>query len=302
MKQSAKAMVFGSFVADSLALGVHWIYDTGKIDGSFGRITDLLAPGEGSYHPGKSRGGFTHYGDQALHLLNHLQRHGGVFELEAYGQDWQKFMTGYQGYRDRASKATLENLDSGKSASECGSPSTDLGGAARIAPLVYAYRKNPQALAEVVKAQTALTHNSPSALAGARFLADSCLAVLDGASPREAFEQVLAGGVADPQLAARIVSALGEVQGSVRQKVGEFGQACGIGSALPAAIYAIVSSPGSLEEALIETVMAGGESAARGMVVGMVLGAHLGMDAIPQRWLSGLGARGEIAAALDVLP
>jgi ADP-ribosylglycohydrolase len=302
MKQSAKAMVFGSFVADSLALGVHWIYDTGKIDGSFGRITELLAPGEGSYHPGKARGGFTHYGDQALHLLNHLQRQGGVFELDAYGQDWQQFMTDYQGYRDRASKATLENLESGKSPRECGSPSTDLGGAARIAPLVYAYRKNPTALAEVVKAQTALTHNSPAALAGARFLADSCLAVLAGASPREAFEQVLASGVADPQLAARIVSALRLEKGSVRQKVGEFGQACGIGSALPGAVYAIVSSPDSLEEALIETVMAGGESAARGMVVGMVLGAQLGMESIPERWLRGLGAGAEIAAALDALP
>ena len=38
----------------------------------------------------------------------------------------------------------------------------------------------------------------------------------------------------------------------------------------------------------MENVMAGGDSAARGLVVGMILGAHLGFEAIPSEWLSGL--------------
>ena len=46
MKEHARSMVLAAFVADSLALGAHWIYNTEKIDRQFGRITDLLAPGE----------------------------------------------------------------------------------------------------------------------------------------------------------------------------------------------------------------------------------------------------------------
>jgi ADP-ribosylglycohydrolase len=45
--------------------------------------------------------------------------------------------------------------------------------------------------------------------------------------------------------------------------------------------------------------MAGGDSAARGMVVGMVLGAHLGLDAIPDAWLSALKPYRRIIELLD---
>ena len=36
--------------------------------------------------------------------------------------------------------------------------------------------------------------------------------------------------------------------------------------------------------------MAGGDSAGRGLLVGLVLGAHLGMDAIPPEWLTDMQA------------
>lgn len=80
MQEQAKAMVLASFAADSLALGAHWIYDTAKIDQQFGRISDLLPPHEGTYHPTKKRGDFTHYGDQSLHLLQYLASHQGRFQ------------------------------------------------------------------------------------------------------------------------------------------------------------------------------------------------------------------------------
>ena len=56
----------------------------------------------------------------------------------------------------------------------------------------------------------------------------------------------------------------------------QFGQMCGIAAALPGALHLVLKYPDDLRTALVENVMAGGDSAARGMVVGMMLGAPSG--------------------------
>ena len=295
-------MVLAAFAADSLALGVHWIYDTEQIDRQVGRITDLLPPAEGSYHPTKKRGDFTHYGDQSLHLLYHLNKNHGQFSLPEYARDWQSFMSQYSGYLDRASRATLQNLEGGAAPDTCGSTSTDLGGAARIAPLIYCYREDLEGLLVAVRAQTALTHNGPGSVDGAVFLARSCFAILHGKTPREAFIEALADGVDDIDLDLRLRRCLDLPDGNIRRTVKEFGQMCSITAALPGAMYTVLHRENNIEEALIETAMAGGDSAARGMVVGMILGADLGMAQIPARWLDNLVRYQEIKAALEKLP
>lgn len=302
MKASAEAMVLASFLADSLALGVHWIYDTEQIERQVGHISDLLPPHEGGYHPTKKRGELTHYGDQSLHLLHHLVRHQGLFSLAGYATDWKIFMGDYQGYMDRATRATLQNLEDGRSPDSSGSPSTDLGGAARIAPLIYCYRENLEGLLPAVREQTGLTHRGPGAVEGAVFLARSCFHILHGSPMREAFEQAVAAGVGELELDMRLRRCLDLPGGNIRQTIKEFGQTCSVNAALPGAIYTVLQAKDDLEKALIENAMAGGDSAARGMVVGMVLGASLGMDNLPSRWLKALCSYGEIKTALAVLP
>jgi ADP-ribosylglycohydrolase len=49
-------------------------------------------------------------------------------------------------------------------------------------------------------------------------------------------------------------------------------------------------------------VMAGGDSAGRGLLAGMVLGAWGGHSAIPERWLSDLAAADEINRLLASIP
>ncbi len=302
MQEHARAMVLASLTGDSLALGAHWIYDTAKIDEQFGRITDLLAPVEGSYHPAKNLGDFTHYGDQCFHLLEHLAAKGGHFDVNEYSRDWQSFMMGYQGYKDKATKETLKNLAAGKGPQTCGSQSTDLGGPARIAPLIYCYRDNLNEMLAAVTAQTTFTHSGPGVVDGALFLTRSCYSILHGARPREAFEEALDNTMASLDLDLRLRKCLEATNLDTRRQVKEFGQMCAINAALPGAVYTVLKNEDSLEEALIETVMAGGDSAARGMVVGMLLGAYHGRDKIPSRWVNKLNCCKEIQTSLDELP
>ena len=74
LKNKQAGLLFGSFCADALSLGVHWIYDANELAQKHGRVTGYQAPGPDSYHPHKQAGDQGHVGDQALCLLTFLKR------------------------------------------------------------------------------------------------------------------------------------------------------------------------------------------------------------------------------------
>jgi len=290
-------MILASFAADSLALGVHWIYNTNVIDKKYGRVEQLLEPKLASYHRGKLKGDFTHYGDQAMVLLKLLAAEP-QYETAAFAQKWRDFFDTYEGYFDSATKETLKNFEAGKKAGQAGSESDDFAGAARIAPLVYRYHSDPKHLAESVKAQTVMTHNNPLVAATAVFLAVVTHQVLNGATPRDAIAKTMASSGADKRLKSLVVLGLTKRLSDTREAILDFGQMCEIAAALPAAIHLIDKYQDDLKEALVQNIMAGGDSAARGMAIGMIIGAHVGLKAIPEEWLLDLNSHKGIEKAL----
>lgn len=301
MDNDYSGFVLGAFVADSLALGAHWIYDTTLLDRTFGNIDHLLAPLPDSYHKTKKAGEFTHYGDQSMVLFDHLVGQNGNFDLNIFASQWRDYMSSYTGYLDRASKETLMNLNAGSTPLACGSKSTDLGGAARIAPIVFCCRNDHEAMMQFALEQTTFTHNGPGIRAGVEFLINSCIAISRGATPQEAFADAIDLGIADIDLDLRIRKAMEASPGQVRTMVQKFGQACNISGALPGAVYSILSHMQSFSDALRETVMAGGDSSARGMIVGMILGGFHGVAGIPQKWLNEMVATEKIQSGMRQL-
>jgi ADP-ribosylglycohydrolase len=297
MKEKASAMVLASFAADALALGAHWIYNTNVIDKKLGRVERFVKPFV-SYHSTKELGEFTHYGDQMLVLLNSVGDAGG-FDLSHFARTWQTFFKDYTGYFDQATKATLANFDAGKEPSEAGSASSDLGGASRIAPLVYRYREDYETLICSVREQTAMTHNTPHVIDSAEFFAMTAWKVLRGSTPASALKEVLDESFNKEPFRKWVSDGLESVTTDTRAAVSDFGQMCETGAAFPATIHLILKYENNLKDALVENVMAGGDSAARGMIAGMILGVHLGSDAIPGEWLSELKVYQEITRILD---
>jgi len=298
MNDKAKAMVLASFAADALSLGVHWIYNTNVIDKKWGRVEAYIKPERPTFHPTKDLGDFTHYGDQTLVLLKSVAESCG-FDPNDFAEGWQELFKNYEGYFDGATKATLENFAAGKGPTDAGSNSDDLAGAARIAPLVYCYRNDLDKLLYCIRTQTALTHNNQQVIESAEFFGRVAWNVLQDKTPTAAVKQTLGEGFDREPYAKWIEDGLKSVKKDTRQTLLDFGQMCEIEAAFPCVIHLIARYEDNLKECVIENAMAGGDSAGRGLIVGMILGAYRGLDAIPQKWLTELRAYREIVKLID---
>lgn len=292
-----KAAVIGAFVADALSLGVHWVYNTGVIEKKFGRVEQYYDPLT-SFHKGKKAGDFTHYGDQMLVLLESVIS-GGGFDALRFAERWRTFFADYGGYFDKATKATLENMEAGKDLTDSGSHSDDLAGASRLAALVPVYHDNREQMIRAAREQTAVTHNNDRVVLSADFFTRSVLAVLGGHPPRTAMEAALKAHFSDSPIAPLITMGLESGNRDTRETIAEFGQMCSVEAGLPGAVHLITRYADDFKTAMVENVMAGGDSSARGMMAGMVLGAAHGMASIPADWQAGMTASKRINGLLD---
>jgi ADP-ribosylglycohydrolase len=295
MKTKVQAALVAAFAADALALPVHWIYDTGKLAKEFGRLEQFLKPAEGSYHFGKDKGEFTHYGDQMLVLLESVVACNG-FELDDFAQRWQGLFADYHGYVDRATRTTLENFARGASPANAGSPSNDLAGASRMVPLFLCYHQDLDGLVRAARQQTQMTHNNSEVIESAEFFARVLWKVLHGESPLAAIDEVAAGLPTATLLAGWVETGKQLAAMDSITAIGNLGQSCHASHAFPSVIQLLARHEDNLAEALVDGIMAGGDSAARGILVGAMMAAHHGWDAIPSSWVADIKSRHHLEA------
>jgi len=273
-------LVLASWIADSLSLGVHWIYDTDELEAKFGYVDRFYAPGADSYHPNKRAGELGHVGDQSLTLASFLYENK-EWNQTSFMEAWLAMWPNYSDYFDHATKSTLANIESGASLISAGSYSNELAGPARIAPLVAFLGDQPEKdVVEAAVQQTVLTHNSPETIESTTFLATAAYRLMHGG---ELVETIEATAPAASLEKAKAVLDLGAV-GAIAQ----LGQSCTSVKAVPGVIYLALKFGDDLPKAFSENAMAGGDNCARALALGMLLGATHGVEAIPQRWRDGL--------------
>jgi len=307
-----KDAVRASFAADAVVLPIHWVYDETKIAGLVnGKLSALLEPNQlNQYHEAIKKGGFTHYGDQELVLLQSVKE-TGVFDQQDFSEKWHQLWstsTGHKGYRDGATKTTLE---SGKASS-----SGDLAGASRFAPVLLIKDADENSVAMAAKEQAAVTHNQPQVLASAVFFSRLAWRVANQPNPDIAQEvQALLPTVTDEELKKVIQAGIDAAKSgkSDEEAVRALGdektfdtpngpvtvytaKACNFTASVPSSVYFLVKySNASTEDAISAQALVGGDNAARGILVGAIFGAA--GKGVPSYW-NDVAAKSKIEALL----
>ena len=294
LKDRQTGLLYGSYCADALSLGVHWIYDSNELAQKHGRVTHYKAPGADSYHPHKQEGDQGHVGDQSLCLLKFLVRKKG-WDPVAFMDDWLGMWPDYNDYVDGATKATLANIQEQDDKTQGGSDSGEIAGPARIAPLIAFLSDSSEG--EVVKAsveQTMLTHNSKEAEESAIFLAQAGYRLMHGADLTSTLKET------SPEWALQ--AANGVLSQSAVDAIAKLGPACSISSALPSVLYLAMKHGDDTETAFTENAMAGGDNCARGLALGILLGAANGISSIPAHWVDELNAASDLDELIHISP
>lgn len=297
---SSSNIILSSLIADSLALGPHWIYSSEEIRSRFG-VIDALHPPASSYHPGKSAGDFTHYGDQTLLLLRSLAD-CGRFDLSHFAATWQAFWENpaTTSYRDGATRTTLENLRNGRAIDASASSSGDLGGAARSAPLFALTWQDDADLIAASRQLAVFTHGDPAVADAAECFVRTTLSLKNGATMADALTEASSPHAS---LTAWLAEARKTASSSLDDAAAldQHGLSCHVEDAFKSVCHLLLRHPQAPALALSANATAGGDSAARGLILGMIFGAAFPVTELPSPWLDDLNAAAEIQSLLNRL-
>jgi len=344
-KDAIKGAFFGAIVGDALCLGSHYEYDAQKIYHAYGDkpIEKFMSPGEmmggqthgigwgeRNYHPGKSAGGTTDYGDYNIVVLEHLATTANPpreFSVKEMIPHWMNRLENNWGsWICTMTKETYSQIKQGVSIEHLGGISNAMA-VRHVA--AHGYYENEDELVAVAR-KAMFTHKDVSALGGGEFFARVTHRVINGETPSNAIEGVAVkmGGFfegkvkqaiakvkeeSDPNsslskekfsddLALTSMARLWDIGRSEPIRVGKASPTEGT---LPGAVYIILKyadSEDALKVALQANTMIGGDNASRAIAIGMVLGAYKGVDAIPKDWKDSLEQWDYCEKLLDKLP
>ena len=281
---STSKLILACFAADSLSLSSHWEYDPGVIKARLGRVDRLLPPTLTRYHTGKQAGDFTHFGDTALMTLDSIRQCHGQFDQQHYTRlFYQRWLT-HTGYRDQATRHTIENLARGLPAGYAGSAvDDDVGHAARVFTLL-ACGMDEQHIAASARDMCAVTQASQQCHRTAELFARWAHRLVgqqrstSPQPPTRVLADVLSD-MGDEWLTRRCEAGLQTAEMDDVQAVAYgFGSACYIRCSLPSIIHFVAKYEEADDPliALVEDNAVGGNTAARNIVIALVLYAYKG--------------------------
>jgi ADP-ribosylglycohydrolase len=168
------------------------------------------------------------------------------------------------------------------------------GGVMRTAPVGLAFEPGPRGEAFRHGADfAAITHGHPSGYLTAGFLAEMVAHIIRGRDLQQAIDlstRVLTGYDGHEETLGKIVQARELAAGGtgVEQAIAELGEGWVGEEALAIALYCALKYPGDWRKAVLAAINHSGDSDSTGCICGAILGASLGLSAIPAEWVRGI--------------
>lgn len=302
MKSLNSSVVLGALVADSAALGLHWVYDPiriAEIEAARGLV--FLQPEAANYagvkgyfaHGGKIPGESSLYGEVCLLMLKHLAKHGRFGRVEYQTEYRACFGPGgeYVGYIDSATRLTLRTLiplEPAEFPAASGADDDQHPSLAALPPLVAAHTGTLDELMTRVDEVVRVTNNNDLAVAAARCCSAALFKLLHGMTILEALTDALPfagdklGSLLEQALSMQKLDSVGAAE--------RFGLACHVAEGLPV-IFHIAQRATDYRSAIEANVRAGGDSCGRSIMLGALVAAHAarqnGLEfPIPLAWLA----------------
>jgi ADP-ribosylglycohydrolase len=243
-------------------------------------------------------------------LLRSVNR-TGRYDAGEYLRDYIAFMTTPESHRDTYAesyhRAFFANYARGIPPERCaGVESHDtasIGGLVGLPPVIMAALREDDgaAVEHALLAHLRLTHRSAKLERYASALGRLLTRLLRDQEPRIG---ALVSDIAESMgfSAAKVVEQVKRHGRSDLDVIGGLlSPACYIEHSFPAVLYLAARYPDDFEAALVANTNVGGDNCHRGAVLGALLGAALGYQAIPKRWIQGLRSRVELREEIESL-
>lgn len=311
----------GLCIGDALAMPVHWYYNREALFEDYGWVTDYLAPRNphpdsilwrSSYAAPNSKGEILHdqaryWGRKGVHyhqflaagentlnvklcrLLIESINAVGRYAPDDFAARYVAFMTTPGNHRDtyieECHRNFFRNYANGRPYLKCGAVEKHIGGLLGMVPVVVFYAGRPREARDKALAHLSVTHPGPKMDMAGSLIIEILLDVLNGTRLQDAILKQIERQ-ANPLLGHPFVAWLNDPDERV---IGpRFSTACYVEDSVPAVIYLALKYHDNPQKALIVNTNLGGDNAARGAVLGALLGAEQGVSRFPKPWLEGL--------------
>jgi len=317
----ARDTLFGLYIGDALAMPVHWYYNRQALNRDYGRVTDYMAPRNphpdsilwrSSYQAPNDSGEILHdqaryWGQKGIHYHQFLKAGentlnvkicrllidsinvNGTYDADSFLKKYIAYMTTPGNHRDtyieECHRNFFANFARGRPPRKCGVAEKHIGGLIGIVPIVAYYFNQPDQARKAALAHLALTHPGYKMETAGSLVIEILLQILSGITLKAAIIEAIEAQH-NPLLGHPLKKWLEDPDDWV---IGpRLSTACYVEDAVPAVVYLALKYHDDPEKALIVNTNLGGDNAARGSVLGALLGASCGVERFPRRWIDGL--------------